>query len=186
MWAISALTIGPRLLVERVARQARVRRPASRSTWKLCSRTKRVCSAVSEGFSAARTSPAGEAAVDDRQVVAGRGRIGHRPAAGPRPPPARAIDHRAVEPAADRVDGGGRVARPAPVAGSMTARPVGITLPGGKMGSPAGMRCRSAYVGRIGVQVDVVVDELAPGIHHAREALRVGRPPHRPRRPRCC
>ena len=50
-----------RLLVERIARVAPGRRRRSRATCQLCSRRNRVCSEVSEGFSAARGSPAAKA-----------------------------------------------------------------------------------------------------------------------------
>ena len=60
-----------------------------------------------------------------------------------------------------------------PVAGSTIARVIAITEPSAKTASPAGTRM-SMWVEPGRVSVEIVIDELAPGIHHPGDALGFG------------
>ena len=111
-------------------------------------------------------------AVDDRKVVSLRGEqatVGTAQRGGGRR--VRAVDHRGVQPAGDVVDRGR-----------------GLSVdPGRRVDHRPGQRYRSAQRGiacghgdvdvgdLVGEgQVDVMVDELSPGVHHPGEALGVG------------
>ena len=86
----------------------------------------------------------------------------------------RAIDHAGIEPAGDLVDRRGRVLVPAPVAGSITLRVIGMLEPSGKHR----IAVRDGDVDVVdaigGDEIEVVVDELAPRIHEGRKTVRIG------------
>ena len=53
----------------------------------------------------------------------------------------------------------------------MTARVSGIVVPGVKVGSPSGIVMSMCETPSGLTEIEIVIDELAPRIHHTREAL---------------
>ena len=107
--------------------------------------------------------------IDDRQVIALRGQqITARAAQTGGSGRIRAIDHRAVDPARHVIDGGGRTAGDA---GQRVDDRAGHRDRTAQRG--VAVRNRDVDVGDVVRQgeVDVVVDELTPGVHHPGQSL---------------